>query len=162
MEEEGHSWKLSDQSEVLLHKCSLAISNSESFMGTHSTIINALSFAVFLVYCILSHPCFCKLLYVSRFEKGVTSCIFQNFNFKCEWLCYVLETCYDYPTILLLYPLRIPSPSHFLCGCRSVKTTHGQKSAVYTSVWWPPLLTWGYLQLQTWDLWSRISDVPIN
>jgi len=46
MEEEGHSGKLSDESELLFH-FDLAISNSESFMGTHSTEIEALSFAVF-------------------------------------------------------------------------------------------------------------------
>ena len=40
MEEEGRSEKLSDQSEVApLHFNSVAISNSESFMGTHSTVI---------------------------------------------------------------------------------------------------------------------------
>jgi len=38
MGEEGRSGKLSDQSEVLLH-CSVANSNSESLMGTHSTVI---------------------------------------------------------------------------------------------------------------------------
>jgi len=49
MEEEGHSGKQSDQSEILLRTCSLAISNSESFMGIHYTVIDALSFALFLV-----------------------------------------------------------------------------------------------------------------
>ena len=38
MEAEGRSGKLSDQSEVLLH-CSVAILSSESFTGTHSTVI---------------------------------------------------------------------------------------------------------------------------
>jgi len=49
MEEEGRSGKLSDQSEVLLH-CSVTISNSESFMSTHNTVIETL----FLLYSI---PC---------------------------------------------------------------------------------------------------------
>jgi len=49
MEEEGHSGKQSDQSEVLLRTCSLAISNSETLMGIHSPVIDALSFALFLV-----------------------------------------------------------------------------------------------------------------
>jgi len=49
-EEEGRSGKLSDQSEVLLHN-SVAISNSESFMGTHdhSTVVETFSFALFPV-----------------------------------------------------------------------------------------------------------------
>jgi len=47
-EEEGRSGKLSDQSEVLLHN-SVAISNSESFMGTHGTVIKAFSFALYFV-----------------------------------------------------------------------------------------------------------------
>jgi len=42
MEEEGHSGKISDRSEVLLH-CSVA--NTESFMAP-TTIVKALSFAV--------------------------------------------------------------------------------------------------------------------
>ena len=48
MEEEGRSEKLSDQSEILLH-CRLDISNCDSFMGTDSTVIEALSFALFRV-----------------------------------------------------------------------------------------------------------------
>ena len=42
VEKEGRSGKLSDQTEVLLYDCSVPISNSESFMGTRSTIIKAL------------------------------------------------------------------------------------------------------------------------
>jgi len=40
VEGEGHSGMLSDQSEILL--CNVAISNSETFMVTHSTAIEAL------------------------------------------------------------------------------------------------------------------------
>jgi len=47
-EEEGRSEKLSDQSEILLH-CSVDISNSDRFMGTDSTVIEALFFALFRV-----------------------------------------------------------------------------------------------------------------
>jgi len=42
VEEEGRSGELSNQTEVLLCNCSVPISNSESFMGTHSTVIKAL------------------------------------------------------------------------------------------------------------------------
>jgi len=44
MEEEGRSEKLSDQSEILLHR-RVDISNCDSIMGTDSTVIKALSFA---------------------------------------------------------------------------------------------------------------------
>ena len=53
MVEEGRSGKLSEQSEVLLHKFNgVVILNSESFMGTHSTVIEAPP----LLCCVVSFP----------------------------------------------------------------------------------------------------------
>ena len=59
--------------------------------------------------------------------------------------------------------LRIPSPAHFLCG-RGERAYYpwSKISSFIPSVWRPPLLTGGYLQLQMWDLWSRRPDVPLN
>ena len=37
-----------------------------------------------------------------------------------------------------------------------------ENQLLYTLVCQPPLLTRSYLQLQTWDLWSRRPDVPIS
>ena len=48
LEEEGRSGKLSDQSEVCFIN-SVAVSNSANCMGTLSTVIEALSFAVYFV-----------------------------------------------------------------------------------------------------------------
>jgi len=43
---------------------------------------------------------------------------------------YELETRYDYPTIILLHSIRIPSPAISCVGVASTHTTHGWKSAV--------------------------------
>ena len=68
MEEVGRSGKLSDRSEVLLY-CSVAISNSESLMGTHdhSTVVETFSFALFLVL----HPFSSVFLHKQKLGKSL-------------------------------------------------------------------------------------------
>lgn len=100
MEEEGGSGKLSDQSEILLRiNCSLAITNSESFLGSCSTIIDALSL-VYSLYCILSILAFannyinknsCSSIWVevqfSFLHNGAEVCHNQALRKELHWTC---------------------------------------------------------------------------
>jgi len=65
--------------------------------------------------------------------------------------------------IILLHSLRIPSPAHFLCGLGKHAYYPWLKINCFIPlVWQPPLLTGGYLELQTLDLWSRRPDIPMD